>query len=571
MSVAPYCGPADPISSSIHLTNPATATIPAAMHSLTVPTSSSTQGTDSYLLPGADGALAFPITSLQFTAPVMVSRAHQGSAEIPSPQYTSPVTVTRASEHGLAAPITYGPAQSSAPVTGHPDGPVTSLSAPNQEQSGILAKISGDTLDIQSAITDEPMKTRFEAAKLQRVPHAKPDSFDISPVKTARSNQPTQELQPCLAEIVPGVLADGSSHAQLTDSTSAQPFAGSLAAFQPSMPNLISPTQDSPSASLVSFSCRSLAAFQPSVSNLISPREPSTELSDRLQPPESLRAAMSPRASGASDKPLRASFPPASPAPASLDDQPTLRRVKSLFPHRATMLTPAARCAGGQLLPDVPELQTYRNGPQRRAGAGVPSSVMFIDCPVVHTYTKDPGTPSAEPSSPGAPHDTNASTIRRQQNRQRGSYRIARHALEFQLGNPSGMSLSAPLAPASTGPEINAAAFSMPLEAIHEQPWEGTSVRQPSTGSTEPSGLLFNTFGDGIGVSRALVDPIRMGHATGLAKAFKSCKNSVAAEGLKHDVELFGSGTAGPLSNRSRSSGGDTVCFGPAWCILCIN
>eukprot|EP00892_Ulva_mutabilis_P003035 jgi/Ulvmu1/12732/UM095_0037.1 len=114
------------------------------------------------------------------------------------------------------------------------------------------------------------------------------------------------------------------------------------------------------------------------------------------------------------------------------DSLAPLRHAKSLMPTRRSMLTPAADCNGGQLLPEVPALQTYKNArPARPRRAHFKSSVMIMDSPTIHMYEEDAATASMTVSGVSHPQEDGVQHRRRQHNRRRGSYMSVRSGLFF--------------------------------------------------------------------------------------------------------------------------------------------
>ena len=110
------------------------------------------------------------------------------------------------------------------------------------------------------------------------------------------------------------------------------------------------------------------------------------------------------------------------------DSLAPLRRAKSLVPMRRSMLTPAAACDGGHLLPEVPALQTYKQARPRRAH--FKSSVMILDTPTVHMYEEDTATARMTVSAVAHPQSDGAMYRRRQHTRRRGSYMSVRSGLD---------------------------------------------------------------------------------------------------------------------------------------------
>jgi hypothetical protein len=109
-----------------------------------------------------------------------------------------------------------------------------------------------------------------------------------------------------------------------------------------------------------------------------------------------------------------------------------LRRVRSMLPRRASMLTPASECIGGHLLSEIPALQTYKNRPKRRPRVRWQNTaVSFLENPTIHTYPEESTWPS-NVTSAGAVPVNEPDQLRQQQNRRRFSYRSVRHALQFQ-------------------------------------------------------------------------------------------------------------------------------------------
>jgi hypothetical protein len=152
----------------------------------------------------------------------------------------------------------------------------------------------------------------------------------------------------------------------------------------------------------------------------------------------------------------------------SLEALGSLRRVKSLFPRRASMLTPANCCEGGYQLDETPALRTYQKG--RRKAPDTRGSVMFLDCPIVHTYVRDRSTSGSETdsaASPVAPPDPER--LRTQHNRRRLSYCSVRSTLAYPLTETDPVA-SAPLPPLPENGSMSPTASSLPLLAISERP-----------------------------------------------------------------------------------------------------
>jgi hypothetical protein len=153
----------------------------------------------------------------------------------------------------------------------------------------------------------------------------------------------------------------------------------------------------------------------------------------------------------------------------SLEDPAPLRRVKSLFPRKACMLTPAEQCQGGLQLAETPDLRTYRDGPRKSAQERSTAGVMFLECPVVNTYARE-RTPSEAMADPGTPRTPDPERQRLRHNRKRPSYRNARSALTFSAPAADPATASAPLPALPEHAPLQIIASSVPLACDARRP-----------------------------------------------------------------------------------------------------
>lgn len=172
------------------------------------------------------------------------------------------------------------------------------------------------------------------------------------------------------------------------------------------------------------------------------------------------------------------------------DNVTPLRRAKSLAPTRRSMLTPAADCNGGHLLPEVPALQTYKNArPPRPRHAHFKSTVVILDNPTVNVFEANADTASMTVSAVSQPRSDSAQHSRRQRNRRRGSYVHMRSALDYaELGRHVEPRLE-PLRESGSGPDGRASRASSPDEPFPCRGAEPRATMETVGGCEEPRSL----------------------------------------------------------------------------------
>lgn len=172
------------------------------------------------------------------------------------------------------------------------------------------------------------------------------------------------------------------------------------------------------------------------------------------------------------------------------DGAAPLRRAKSLAPTRRSMLTPAADCNGGHLLPEVPALQTYKNArPPRPRRAHFKSTVVILDNPTINVFEADAHTASMTVSAVSQPRSDSVQHRRRQRNRRRGSYMHMRSALDYvELGSHAEPRLE-PLQESRSGLDSHATQASSPDEPFPCRDAAPRATTASVAGHSEPKSL----------------------------------------------------------------------------------
>ena len=212
----------------------------------------------------------------------------------------------------------------------------------------------------------------------------------------------------------------------------------------------------------------------------------------------------------------------------SLDEPPPLRRVKSLFPRKATMLTPASRCQGGHQLAETPDLQTYRDGPRRQTQER--NNVVFLDRPVVHTYDRERTASEATSSTASSAVVPDPEQQRQVHNRRRPSYRTARSLLAYPAN--------------AIGKAAQATAASAPLPSLPEHaPASPTAstVPLPKTASDTSARTMTSA---GLGDAGALPPVAEEGpsdHGSADRQPSSQIANRSSSVPWRHNLHEYGS------------------------------